>query len=170
VTSAPENITAERSVGNTRDVGFVVVMFLVTLGIYFVYWSFISFEEVKRFRGRGFNGLVGAALVLLGVGAYLLPAYVGRMEVEARKEARQDLPPRVNGTIGFWILLPLVGLLIWMVEVQSALNAFWADPTSALAAQEQETFGEKECMACGTMNSEVATRCRKCRQPFSALQ
>jgi hypothetical protein len=31
----------------------------------------------------------------------------------------------VRGTTGLWILLPLVGHIVWFVKVQRALNAYW---------------------------------------------
>jgi hypothetical protein len=34
-------------------------------------------------------------------------------------------PSPVRPLVGLWFLLPLIGFIIWYVEVQNALNDFW---------------------------------------------
>jgi hypothetical protein len=31
----------------------------------------------------------------------------------------------VNGIYGLWFLLPLIGHLVWLIQVQWALNRYW---------------------------------------------
>jgi hypothetical protein len=37
----------------------------------------------------------------------------------------------VSGVTGFWMLLPLIGFIIWVVKVQGALNRFWESKGAA---------------------------------------
>lgn len=112
--------TTGRAIGQQRGSGFVIVMSIVTLGIYAIYWWFKSFKEVKAYRGEGVGGLGGVLLALILVSYFLLPAYIGRMY----KEDGQPNP--VSGQTGFWILVPYAGSFILMYKVQEALNKFWA--------------------------------------------
>jgi apolipoprotein N-acyltransferase len=109
-----------RQVGQQRGVGFAIVMWIVTLGIYGFYWIYKSFEEVRAYRGQGVGGLAGVLLAFIIVSTFLLPAYVGRMYQEDSKQNP------VSGYTGFWVLLPYVGSFIWIWKIQSALNEFWA--------------------------------------------
>jgi len=95
-------------------------MWLVTLGIYGLYWLYKSFAEVKHHRGEGVGGIVGVLLSLIIVGYFKLPQYIGRMY---RAEGN-DNPP-VSGVSGLWVFVPYVGTLIWIAKVQGALNSYW---------------------------------------------
>ena len=106
--------------GQERGVGFAIVMWLVTLGIYGLYWLYKSFAEVKHHRGEGVGGMVGVLLSLIIVGYFKLPQYIGRMY---RAEGN-DNPP-VSGVSGLWVFVPYVGTLIWIAKVQGALNSYW---------------------------------------------
>ncbi len=108
-------------IGHQRGVGFVIVMYLVTLGIYGIYWIYKSFEEVRNHRRQGVGGLGGVLLAFIIVSTFLLPAYVGRMYNE---DGKPNNP--VSGLSGFWVLVPYVGGLIWLYKIQTALNEFWA--------------------------------------------
>src|SRR5207244_5485053 len=61
------NATAPNTgpLGQERGVGFAIVMTIVTLGIYGLYWIFKSFDEVKRHRGEGLNGILGLLLCIV---------------------------------------------------------------------------------------------------------
>ena len=116
--------------GKPRGVGFVIVLTIVTLGIYSLYWLWVTFAEVKRWRGEGVNGFVGLLLSIVVVGYFLLPSYVGRMykaDGVARGEdplqAADNVP--ITGWSGLFILIPWIGSLIWMARVQGKLNDFW---------------------------------------------
>jgi hypothetical protein len=108
--------------GRPRPIGTLILLFIVTLGFYSYFWAYVVHEELKTFTGRGVGGLVGLLLWLFvsPVVAFLLP-----YEIEQAYTAR-DATSRVRVVTGFWILLPLVGGIVWFVKVQGAMNRLWA--------------------------------------------
>jgi len=110
---------ARGPVGQQRGIGFVIVMSIVTLGIYAIYWWYKSYQEVRNYRGQGVGGIGGVLLSLIIVGIFLLPAYIGRMHNE---DGEQN---PVSGLTGLWTLVPYVGGFILMYKCQDALNRFW---------------------------------------------
>jgi hypothetical protein len=119
-----------KELGNPRGVGFVIILSIVTLGIYALYWTYKSYSELKRYRGQGVNGVVGILLGIVVVGYFLLPSYVGRMYKEDLIEKGEDpvsaakkVP--ITGWSGFFILIPYVGVIVWLAKVQGKLNNFW---------------------------------------------
>jgi hypothetical protein len=117
----------ERPVGRHRGIGFVILMMIITLGIYGLYWIFITFAEVRAHRGEGVSGIVGLLLALIPVSIFLLPSYVGRMYADAGR------PKPMTGLTGLWALVPLIGSLVWVWRVQSGLNRYWGAATEAAA-------------------------------------
>jgi|SRR5581483_4854630 len=123
-------MAAVSQTGKVRGVGFVIVLTIVTLGIYGLIWTYKSFAEMKRWRGTGVGGIGGLLLSLILVGVFLLPSYVGRMYKEDLIRGGED-PLRaakmvpITGWSGFLHLIPFIGGLIWMAKVQSNLNTFW---------------------------------------------
>jgi len=108
-------------IGHQRGPGFVIVMYIVTLGIYGFYWIYKSYEEIRAHRKQGVGGIAGILLAFILVTTFLLPAYVGRMYNE---DGNPNNP--VSGLTGFWVLVPYVGSFIWLYKIQTALNEFWA--------------------------------------------
>ncbi len=120
----------DQQLGKPRGVAFVIILSILTLGIYTLYWLYASFAEIKRWRGQGVNGLVGLLLHFIIVSTFLLPSYVGRLYKEDLIEqgeepilAAQKVP--ITGWSGFLVLIPLVGSIIWLAKIQSKLNNFW---------------------------------------------
>jgi len=121
-------LSTNRPLGQPRGVGKVILLTIVTLGIYGLVWEYKCYEELKRYRGQGVSGIVGVLLAFVVVTTFLLPAYVGRMY----KEDGQN--PPVTGWSGFWNLVPYVGLFIWQAKIQGALNNFWEGKQRTAAA------------------------------------
>jgi hypothetical protein len=108
-------------VGNARSPVAVILLSLITFGIYSLYWQYASFKELRAYSGEGIGGGFGLLFaILLGiVNAFLLPMEVGRLySAEGRAEP-------VSGLTGFWVLLPLVGWIIWVIKTQGRLNDYW---------------------------------------------
>jgi Domain of unknown function (DUF4234) len=107
-------------IGRHRKPLVVLLLMLVTVGIYGLYWIYISFAEVKARRGKGTSGIVGLLLALIPVSIFLLPSHVGDMYAEEGKTKP------ITGYAGLWALIPLVGSIVWLFKVQNRLNEFWA--------------------------------------------
>ena len=109
--------------GEPRGVGMVILLSIVTLGIYGIYWMYKTTEEMKRYSGKGLGGWPTLLLSLLYIPAivfiFTIPARVGNLYTDAGR------PAPISGMSGFWILIPGVGGIIWVYKVQSSLNQFW---------------------------------------------
>ena len=110
-----------RPLGKPRGWVAVVLLSLVTLGIYFLVYQYKTFQEMKDYSGEGIGGAVGLILaIFLGiVNWFLMPAEVGNLYAAEGQEKP------VSGITGLWNLLPLVGTFIWLAKTQNALSAFW---------------------------------------------
>jgi hypothetical protein len=108
-------------VGKVRSPIVVILLFIVTLGIYGIYWWYASFQELKDHTGEGIGGLLGILFgVCIGiVGIFLLPFEIGNMY------EREGKPKPMSWLTGFWNFLPLVGGIIWVFKVQDAMNREW---------------------------------------------
>jgi hypothetical protein len=50
---------ARGPVGETRSIGLSVLWFVLTLGLYGIYWVYKTQEEIKRYSGNGIGGILG---------------------------------------------------------------------------------------------------------------
>jgi Domain of unknown function (DUF4234) len=118
---APRVTVGDGGVVKVRDPVVVVVLSIVTLGIYHLYWIYQVYRELKETQREGIGPVLGLVLaILLGVvNWFVLPSEIGNMY------ERQGKEKPVRGVTGFWNLIPLVGTIIWLVKVQKALNREW---------------------------------------------
>lgn len=118
-----------RPVGKLRSPLTVVLLSLVTLGIYAIYWNYEMFKETNEFDGEGMTGIVGLLISLFCsvVAIFLIPWQVG----ECRKRA--GMTERVSAINGLWVILPLIGWIVWVYQVQGASNELW-EANGAVAA------------------------------------
>src|SRR5213083_2757369 len=109
---------ARGPLGETRSVGLSILWFVLTLSIYGFYWVFKTQEEMKRYSGNGIGGVLGLVIYFLisPVTFFVVPSEVSYMYEDLDGEKAP-----VRGIYGLWILLPLVGPLIWFIQVQGAL-------------------------------------------------
>ena len=115
-------------VGRHRSPLVVLLLSIVTLGIYLLYWIYITFAEVRAYRGKGTSGIVGLLLALIPVSIFLLPSHVGDMYAEGGKTKP------ITGMTGLWALIPLIGGIVWLFNVQGRLNEVWAGASSEAEA------------------------------------
>jgi hypothetical protein len=119
------------TVGKVRTPLAVILLSIITLGIYSLYWQYVTFKEMRDHAGEGIGGGLGLLFaILLGiVNIFLMPAEVGQLY------AREGRERTISGLTGFWVLIPFVGWIIWVVKVQGHLNRYWeahgALPTGA---------------------------------------
>ena len=112
------SMTGER-IGKRRQIGLQILVSIVTVGLYGVYWAYVSHEEVKQYSGEGVGGVIGAVIYVFAgiITLFLLPIEIKRMY---EKDGQQS---PVSAATAFWILL--FGIP-WYVKCQAALNDFWA--------------------------------------------
>jgi membrane protein YdbS with pleckstrin-like domain len=108
--------------GETRSIGLSIVLAIITLGIYPIYWAYKTHEEMKRYSGNGVGGVIGLVIYLV-VG--IVTFFIVPSEVRYLYEELDGSHSPVRGTTGLWVLLPLVGPIVWFVKVQGALNRYW---------------------------------------------
>jgi hypothetical protein len=110
------------TVGKIRNPLAVILLSIITLGIYGLYWEYSSFKELKDYSGEGIGGGLGLLFaILLGiVNAFVLPHEVGRLY------SKTGAAPPVTAMTGFWVILPIVGGIIWVFKTQGRLNDYWA--------------------------------------------
>jgi len=109
-------------VGNTRSIGLSILWAVLTLGIYSLIWTYKTQEEIKRYSGNGIGGVLGLVVYFLisPVTFFVVPS-----EVRYMYEDLDGQKSPVRGIHGLWFLLPLLGAIVWFVQVQGALNRYW---------------------------------------------
>jgi hypothetical protein len=107
--------------GHPRGIAFAIVLAIVTLSIYTFYWVFKTQDEVKVHSGIGVGGVLGLVIyiVVSPVTWFVIPSEVGKMYQADGREAP------FTGWTGLWMLLPIVGIFVWFIKVQGALNRYW---------------------------------------------
>ena len=115
--------------GQPRGIGFGILLFIITIGIYSLYWVFKTQEEVKEHSGQGVGGVLGLVIYIVVsiVSWFLIPSEIGKMyKLDGRE-------PPFSGWTGLWLLLPIIGAFVWFIKVQGALNRYWESKASATA-------------------------------------
>ena len=79
--STPATTSARGPVGETRSIGLSILWFILTLGIYGIYWVYKTQEEVKRYSGNGIGGVLGLVIYILlsPVTFFIVPSEVRYM-------------------------------------------------------------------------------------------
>jgi hypothetical protein len=110
--------------GRPRGIGFGILLFIITLGLYGWYWVFKTQDELKQHTGDGLGGVLGLVVWILinPVSAFVIPSEVGRMYKQDGRE------PPVTGWTGLWLfpgVILVIPAIVWFVKVQGALNRYW---------------------------------------------
>lgn len=116
---------AAKPVGKIRNPWMVIILSIVTLGIYGIVYMYSTLEDLRNWRGTGWSGVLYLVFTFLFpfpliALPWLLPSYVGNM-YEADGQAKP-----ITGMSGFWVLVPIIGGIIWILMVQGKMNDFWA--------------------------------------------
>jgi hypothetical protein len=116
--------------GQPRGIGFGILLFIVTLGIYSLYWVFKTQDEVKEHSGQSVGGVLGLVIFIVVsiVSWFLIPSEVGKMYRQDGREAP------FTGWTGLWLLLPIIGAFVWFIKIQGALNRYWESKGAVTAA------------------------------------
>ena len=128
--ASAEAAQARGEPGQTRSIGLSILYAIITLGIYALVWVYKTHDEIKRYSRNGVGGVVGLVIYLVigPVTFFVLPS-----EVRYMYEDLDGGTSPVRGTTGLWILLPLLGPIVWFVKVQGALNRYWQSKGVAAA-------------------------------------
>ena len=107
--------------GPFYSAGLVILLTIVTCGIWGAVWSYRTGEDLKQYNNDGFGGVLNLIIFIL-----LSPILMFTIPMEIEKMYQRDgRESPVSPLLGLWILLPLIGNIIWYVKVQAALNDFW---------------------------------------------
>ena len=130
VAESAETTSGRGPVGNTRSIGLSILWAILTLGIYTFVWVYRTQEEIKRYSGNGVGGVLGLVIYIVvnPVTWFVVPS-----EVRYMHEDLDGGTSPVRGVTGLWMLLPIVGLFVWFIKVQGALNRYWESKGAAPA-------------------------------------
>jgi len=115
--------------GQPRGIGFAILLYIITIGIYGWYWVYKTMEEMKRHTGDGLGGVLSLVvwILLAPVMAFVIPSEVGRMYRRDGREAP------LSGWTGLWLFpfgIFLIPAIVWFVKIQGALNRYWESKTT----------------------------------------
>ena len=124
MTTTSSTSSATGPVGHRRGILFVLLISLITLGIYTLYWAYKTHEEMKQHTGDGLGGVLGLVvwIIVSPVSAFVIPSEIGKMY------ARDGRESPVTGWTGLWLFpfgIFLIPAIVWFVKVQGALNRYW---------------------------------------------
>jgi hypothetical protein len=111
-------------VGKVRGTGFGILLYIVTFGIYGIYWWYATHEEMKRHTNTGLGGVVA---LLLAIFIGIVMPYITSSEVGNLRE-RSGQEKRVGAATGLWFFpgaLILIGPFVWFIKTNGALNDYW---------------------------------------------
>ena len=119
---APVGVVPESIEGPFYSTGLTILLTIVTLGIWGAIWTYRTGEDLKKYNGDGLGGVIGVVVYLL-----ISPVLMFTIPNEIKNMYERDGRPSLVGPLwGLWVLLPLIGNIIWYVKVQQSLNEFWA--------------------------------------------
>ncbi len=117
----PAGVVPPKVGGAYYSRGLVILLSIVTLGIWTALWTWRTNDDLKKWNGDGLGP--GIALVLWFVFSpvlmFTIPNEIGHMY------ERDGRGRPISAVWGLWVLLPLVGPFIWYFKVQRLLNEFW---------------------------------------------
>ena len=107
--------------------GLTILLTIVTCGIWGIFWTYRTSEDLKKYNGDGLGGVLGIVIYLLlsVVLMFTIPNEIKNMY------ARDGRESPVSAIWGLWFLLPLIGNIIWYIKVQHAANEFWVSKGAA---------------------------------------
>lgn len=110
-----------RPLGKRRSPGLVILLTIVTCGVWAVVWAFQNGDELQRFSGKGLGGVVHLVVTIL-----LSPVTMFTLANEVEQLYRDDgQEPPITTLWGLWFLLPIIGNIIWYLRIQGAINEYW---------------------------------------------
>lgn len=110
-----------RQLGKRRSVGLVILLTIVTCGIWAIVWAFQNGDELQKWSGKGLGGVVHL-LITIFVSPVTMFLLAGEVEQLYRDDGQE---PPITTLWGLWFLLPLIGNIVWYLRIQDAINGYW---------------------------------------------
>jgi hypothetical protein len=117
----PVGVVPREVGGAYYSTGLVILLSIVTFGIWTFLWTYRTNEDLKKYNGDGLGGVL--ALVIHFVFSPVL-MFTIHNEIKNMYERDERQTP-ITAVWGLWVLLPLIGNIIWYIKVQRTLNEFW---------------------------------------------
>jgi Protein of unknown function (DUF2510) len=111
-------------IGRPTSPGIQILLTIVTLGIWALVWTYRQYRDMHDYSGVGIGGVLGLLINFVPFWGSLVTYFLLPNEVHGLYE-REGRPSPVSGVYGLFVLIPLVGTLIWYILVQRAINDFW---------------------------------------------
>jgi len=108
-------------VGKRRSPGLIILLSIVTFGVWTFIWAFQNGNELKQHTRTGLGG-VGHLLITIFISPVTMFLLAHEVEQMYRSEGKE---PPITTIWGLWFLLPLIGNIIWYLRIQGALNSYW---------------------------------------------
>jgi hypothetical protein len=110
--------------GQPRGIGFAILIYIITFGLYSLYWVYKTHEEMKVHTGEGIGGVLGLVvwIFISPVNGFVIPSEIGKMYANDGRE------PPMSGWTGLWFFpfgVLIIPAIVWFVKVQGALNDYW---------------------------------------------
>jgi len=119
--SAAVAVASSGPVGKARSPWVIVLLTIVTFGIWTLVWSYQNGDELKRHARTGIGGL-GYLLITFFISPVTMFLMASEVEQLYRREGKE---PPITTIWGLWFLLPIIGLFIWYFRIQKSLNDYW---------------------------------------------
>lgn len=115
------------SYGKVRSPIMVIVLSIVTFGIYGIVWWYSLHEENKVHGDEGPGGLLAILLWFIPLVnlVWILMRVFGLGGDIGRVQQKSGMEPTVSAMTAFWNLIPYLGALIWFWKLQSGINKAW---------------------------------------------
>jgi hypothetical protein len=107
----------------------VLLLSIVTFGIWTIVWSYQNGEELKQYTKNGIGG-VGYLFITMLIAPATMFLMAAEVEQLYRSEGKE---PPVTAITGLWFLLPIIGLFVWYIKIQHAINNYWVDHGSTVS-------------------------------------
>ncbi len=117
----PAAPTATGPLGQPRSVGLIILLTIVTFGIWALVWAYQNGDELKRHANTGLGGVL-YLIITFFIGPVTMFMMASEVEQLYRREGKE---PPITTIWGLWFLLPIIGNIIWYVRIQRSLNDYW---------------------------------------------
>jgi Domain of unknown function (DUF4234) len=124
----PAAASGGRPIGQPRKAQTVILLSILTCGIYAIFWIYTTFEELKAYNGEGQGGGMGLLLCFVFIGWWRLCE-----EIEKMFQADGKQSP-VTSSDAILAIIPIVNYFLFIPKVQDGLNDFWVSKGAAPAA------------------------------------